>query len=136
MVAAHPLYTSIEDYLALEEKSQTKHEYLAGKVVALAGASPNHNLILSSTIIELGVILRGRGCFIYPSDQKVKTPSGLIAYPDVALVCGKPEYDEKHPDVLLNPSVIIEVLSPSTEKYDRGLSSPIIGRWSRCKSMS
>jgi Uma2 family endonuclease len=121
MAAAHPLFTSIEDYLALEEKNQIKHEYVAGKVVALAGASPNHNLIVGSTLIELGVQLRGRGCFLYPSDQKVKTPSGLIAYPDIALTCGKPHYDQQHTDILLNPNVIIEVLSPSTEKYDRGV---------------
>jgi len=121
MVAAHPIYTSVDEYLRLEEKSQTKHEYIGGKIVAMAGATPEHNLILVNAITELRTQLRKRGCLVFPSDQKVRMPSGLFAYPDISIVCGKPQYDDKHPDILLNPLVVVEVLSPTTERYDRVL---------------
>lgn len=110
-----------EDYLAFERTAQERHEYLDGQIYALAGASANHNLIMSNTLANLHTQLRKRPCVVYPSDMRVKIRrSGLYTYPDISVVCGAPEYEDDHRDTLLNPIFIVEVLSPSTETYDRG----------------
>jgi Uma2 family endonuclease len=111
---------SVDDYLRYERESNVKHEYFAGEIFAMAGATPNHNIITSSANRHVGNRLAQSSCIVFSSDQKVRTTSGLYTYPDVTVVCGKPIYDDKHPDILLNPMLIIEVLSPTTEKYDRG----------------
>jgi Uma2 family endonuclease len=111
---------SPDDYLKMERESQIKHEYFAGEVFAMAGASPNHNIITASANRHVGNQLAQRPCIVFSSDQKVKTATGLYTYPDVTVVCGKPIYDDKHADILTNPTLIVEVLSPTTEKYDRG----------------
>ena len=109
------------EYLAFERDSEVKHEFIDGEIYAMSGASRNHNLIVSSTIAALYVQLRGKGCETYPSDMKVRTPStGSYAYPDITVICGEAQFDENQRDILLNPTVIIEVLSPNTERYDRG----------------
>ena len=114
-------YLTPQDYLAQERKAETKSEYYAGQVYAMSGAGEAHNLVVTNIIIALGSRLRKRPCKVYPSDMRVKvSPTGLYTYPDVTVVCGEPEFDDKQKDTLLNPTMIIEVLSESTEAYDRG----------------
>ena len=111
-----------EAYLEQERRSTTKSEYYDGHVYAMTGAKESHNLIAGNLIASLHGQLRRKPCRVYPSDMRVKIlRTGLNTYPDVVVVCGQPQFfDEKH-DTLTNPIVIIEVLSPSTERYDRGV---------------
>lgn len=112
---------SPQEYLELERKSETKHEYLEGRMIEMAGASEEHNMIVSNVIITLGSQLRGRSGRAYPSDMRVRIPAtGLYTYPDVSVVSDKPLLDDHERDILLNPAILIEVLSDSTENYDRG----------------
>jgi Uma2 family endonuclease len=109
------------DYLAFERASELKHEYFAGEVFAMSGASEAHNLICTSTSFLLYGQLRSRPCNVYPGDMRVKVEAtGLYTYPDISVVCGEAQFSDDHLDTLVNPTVIIEVLSPSTEGYDRG----------------
>jgi Uma2 family endonuclease len=118
---ALPKYISPEEYLRMERASQEKHEYFKGEVFAMTGASENHNIVVGSSYSALYMQLRKRPCQIYPSDMRVRIPTtGLYTYPDISVVCGTPEFEDDGLDTLLNPTVIIEVLSPSTEQYDRG----------------
>ncbi len=108
------------EYRAFERASEFKHEYLDGEIVAMTGVSRNHNLITSAVIALLYNQLRGRPCEIYPSDMKVYAPAThSYTYPDITVVCGEAQFDDDHRDILLNPTVVIEVLSPSTEAFDR-----------------
>ena len=117
---AQPLVTPAE-YLALERRSPEKSEYVNGRVYAMAGASRLHNLIVANLLRELGTQLRGRPCEVYPSDMRVKVQrTGMYTYPDVVAVCEEPRLEDAELDTLLNPSLIVEVISPSTESYDRG----------------
>ncbi len=110
-----------EEYLMLERSATTKSEYIGGQIYAMAGASHKHVLIEGNVIRELGNRLRGRPCEVHTSNMRVRVRrTGLYTYPDVTVVCGKPEFDDAKFDTLLNPTVLIEVLSPSTEAYDRG----------------
>ncbi|MGH7453612.1 MAG: Uma2 family endonuclease [bacterium] len=110
---------SPEEYLALERAAEYKSQYFAGEIFAMAGGSPRHNLISGNVIRELGIQLKKHPCKVYPSDQRVKIgATGLYTYPDIVVVCGKEQYD--HEDTLINPILIVEVLSESTEGYDRG----------------
>ena len=114
-------YHTPEQYLALERKAEYKSEYINGEIFAMAGASREHNLIAGNMFGELRGQLRGRPCEVYVSDMRVKvSPTGMYTYPDVAAVCGQPRFEDDQLDTLVNPAVIIEVLSPSTEAYDRG----------------
>lgn len=109
------------DYLALDRESEIKHEFIDGEIYAMRGASRNHNLIVVSTIATLYNQLRDKSCETYPSDMKVRTPSTRsYTYPDITVVCDEPQFDDDQRDILLNPTLIIEVLSPNTERYDRG----------------
>lgn len=109
------------DYLAFERQSEIKHEFMAGEAYAMSGASEAHNLITTSVIAVLYNQLRGRSCKVYPSDMKVRTPAtGSYAYPDITVICGEARFADDQHDVLFNPTMIIEVMSPSTERYDRG----------------
>lgn len=110
---------SVTDYLTFERASDTKHEFFDGEVFAMAGASEPHNLIAGNLIGELRNALRQSPCRVYPSDMRVVLPTGLRTYPDVVVVCDKPQFEDDRHDTLLNPLVIFEVLSPSTELYDR-----------------
>ena len=115
-----PYYTP-EEYLALERAAPYKSEYLAGQIFAMAGASEQHNTITANIVRQLGNRFQGRPCRVYVSDMRVRVaPSGLYTYPDVVGVCGPREFADDDRDTLLNPTVIFEVLSPSTEAYDRG----------------
>lgn len=110
-----------EEYLALERQAETKSEYVNGEIYAMAGASREHNYIAGDLFGELRSQLRGRNCKLFMSDMRVRVkPTGLYTYPDVVVVCGRPRFDDTQVDVLLNPTVIFEVLSDSTEAYDRG----------------
>lgn len=123
MTAQPKSYTTEAEYVERERISTEKHEYYDGEIFAMSGASESHNLIASNVNATLYTQLRGRGCRIYPSDMRIKVMrTGLNTYPDITLVCGKPEFtDMAKRDTLVNPTVIIEILSPSTERYDRGV---------------
>lgn len=110
-----------EEYLAKERKALTKSEYRNGQIHAMPGASRKHNLITANTLVGLHIQLQNRVCEVYPSDMRVKvSPIGTYTYPDVVIVCDEPQFEDSHFDTLLNPTVLIEVLSPSTAAYDRG----------------
>lgn len=119
-VVMQPRYTP-EEYLALERKADYKSEYVNGQIIAMAGASRQHNLIAGNLYREVSQQVRGRPCEAYISDMRVKVGSaGLYTYPDVVVVCGDIRFEDASHDTLLNPLVIVEVLSASTEAYDRG----------------
>jgi len=121
MALPHPRYHSPREYLLAERESEIKHEYLDGEVFAMAGASESHNIITGNTYAALHSQLRKRPCNVYPSDMRVRTPdSGLYSYPDISVVCGDTQIDREIGDTLLNPTVIIEILSPTTERFDKG----------------
>lgn len=110
-----------EEYLAVERKAGYKSEYLAGEIYAMVGASRQHNRIVTNLVRELSQQLKGRPYWVYPSDLRVKvSPTGLYTYPDVIVTCGQERFEDDQQDTLLNPLVIIEVLSKSTASYDRG----------------
>lgn len=113
-------YTAAE-YLALERQAAYKSEYVNGHILAMSGASRRHNLIAANISRELSSQLRGRPCESYISDMRVRvSETGLYTYPDVVAVCGDIRFADEQTDTLLNPTVIVEVLSASTEAYDRG----------------
>ena len=121
MAALPKVKLTAAEYLAMERASEEKHEFLDGEIYLMSGASRNHNLILVNVLASLHAQLRKRPCVVYPSDMRVKVnDSGLYTYPDISVVCDPPQFDEADQDTLLNPTLIIEVLSPSTESYDRG----------------
>lgn len=122
MTAQPKPYITEAMYLELERNSIDKHEYYAGEIYAMTGASEQHNLIAMNLGASLHSQLRGRPCRVYPSDMRVKVlQTGLNTYPDLAIVCGTSQFTEDKRDTLINPTVIIEILSPSTERYDRGM---------------
>jgi Uma2 family endonuclease len=113
-----------QEYLALERKAEFRSEFYAGEMFATAGASWEHTLIKDNLAREAGNQLKDGPCRALTSDLRVKVSStGLYTYPDVVIVCDKPEFEDNHFDTLLNPQIVIEVLSDSTEKYDRGTKS-------------
>ncbi len=121
MSAAEKLLYSPDHYLELERAAQTRHALIHGEMIGMAGASEPHVLIAGNILTELNIQLRGRQCRVYGSDMKVAVAeTGLYTYPDVVAVCGEPLFRDGSRDVLLNPSLIVEVLSPSTEAFDRG----------------
>jgi Uma2 family endonuclease len=115
-------YVSPEEYLAAERTAKEKHELHEGHIVTMTGASLEHNDIVSNLIGSINPFLKGKSCRVYPSDVRTYIPTAeSFTYPDVSIVCGKPNLlDDEYKDTLLNPSVIIEVLSPSTQQYDKG----------------
>ena len=111
-----------EQYLEIERKAERKSEYWNGEMFAMAGATAPHNLVASNTSSLAHAQLRSKPCRVYQSDMRVRVlATGLNTYPDVVIVCGEQRFLDGHQDTLLNPKVIVEVLSPSTEAYDRGL---------------
>ena len=110
-----------EEYLALERQAEYRSEFFHGEIFAMAGASREHNLIAGNVSRELGNQLKGRPCETYQSDMRVKvSDTGLYTYPDVVVACGELAFEDDEVDTLLNPTLLIEVLSESTESYDRG----------------
>ncbi len=123
-----PEYT-VQEYLAFERESEERHEYLDGLIYAMAGESGEHGDISTNLALELASQLKGKKCRARLKDTKVRSGSipkqkfstkGLYSYPDAVVICGEPEYLDEHRDVVTNPKVIIEVLSPTTEAFDRG----------------
>ncbi len=121
MSAVRQQIMSVEAYLAFERASEEKHEYLNGEIFLMSGASRNHNRVMGSVYASIYAQLRERPCEAFPSDMRVRISTGLYTYPDISVVCDPPQFDEsEYQDTLLNPTLIVEVLSPSTESYDRG----------------
>jgi Uma2 family endonuclease len=112
---------SEDEYLARERVAETKHELIHGQMVAMAGGSIRHNAMVANLVAALHARLRGKGCLTLPSDQRTHVPAtGLYTYPDVTIICGDPQRHRKDSETILNPRVLVEVLSKSTEGYDRG----------------
>jgi Uma2 family endonuclease len=123
-----PQYT-VEQYLAMERAAAERHVYLDGQIIAMAGESLQHGIISVNILGLLFVQLKGTPCFAVTKDTKVRSglgiasarsTRGMFSYPDIVVVCGKAEFFDEHRDVILNPTAIFEVLSPSTEAFDRG----------------
>src|SRR6266550_1836784 len=142
-MVAQPLY-STEDYLAFQRGADERHEYLDGFIYAMAGESPTHADIspthadISANLVGLvHEQLRDSPCRVRTKDTKIRsgprqrqTMKGLFSYPDVVVICGEPEYLDDHQDVVINPAVIVEVLSESTEARDRGAKFHRYQTWS------
>ncbi|MEI8213411.1 MAG: Uma2 family endonuclease [Planctomycetota bacterium] len=110
-----------EEYLHRELKAEVRSEYFRGEMCAMAGASANHNLIVGNCAQTLGQQLKKKPCRVYTSDLKLRIEAtGLYTYPDLSVVCGEPQVETNGGDVLLNPVLLVEVLSDTTEAYDRG----------------
>ncbi len=121
MAAAVKLEYTVEEYLAMERASETKHEYVNGQITAMAGATKWHDQISFNLHGIFYTLFRNRNCTGYTNDTRVNINAvGAYTYPDLSLVCGEPKFDQGNANTLLNPTVIIEVLSTSTEGYDRG----------------
>lgn len=120
MAALRKTHVTPEEYLALDRASEVKHEYIGGHVYAMSGASREHNLITTNIARDLSQQLYNQPCEVY-GDMRVRVPKLNFVYPDVVVVCGEPQFGDDYSDILLNPTLVIEVLSPSTERYDRGL---------------
>lgn len=121
-MASHPkdLMTP-EEYLSIERRSEFRSEYFAGETFAMAGGSKRHNLLAGNINRIIGTQLLERDCNVYNSDMRVRISSvGKYTYPDASVACAEEQFEDEDEDTLLNPVVIIEVLSKSTEAYDRG----------------
>ncbi len=117
-------FISEAEYLAFERESDIKHEYVNGTVYAMSGAKRAHNLICTNIVRHYGTQLAQQGCEIYQSDMRVQVKAtGSYRYPDVVIVCGEPTFADDESDTLLNPTILIEVTSPSTIAVDRGVKS-------------
>lgn len=124
-----PQRYTVEEYLQMERASEVRHEYLDGAIFEMAGETIPHGRISTNLVAEFRTQLRGKDCDVFTKDMKVRSgalPSprrvmkGIFSYPDVVIVCGKPQVHDEYTDILLNPQVIIEVLSEATEAFDRG----------------
>jgi Uma2 family endonuclease len=110
-----------QEYLELDRKSEIRNEYFDGQMFAMSGATREHIKIVANITMELGSQFLDRPCELYPTEMRTKvSETGLYTYPDIAAVCVEPLFEDDHFDTLLNPQLIIEVLSDSTESYDRG----------------
>lgn len=119
IVPARRRYT-YHEYLVLERTANVKHEYLAGEIHAMAGGTREHAALAANVLAALGPQLRGKRCQAHSSDLRVRIlATGLATYPDVSVVCGHAEVDPEDAHTVVNPSVVVEVTSPSTEEYDR-----------------
>jgi Uma2 family endonuclease len=116
------LNLTADQYLAQERSAEFKSEFINGEIFAMAGASREHNQISSNIVASLSVQLQDKPCSAYSSDMKVKIDrANKYTYPDIVTACDPQRFEDEHSDVLLNPTVIMEILSDSTEAYDRGL---------------
>lgn len=124
---SEPQFT-VDEYLALERASEERHEYMDGQIYAMAGESLEHGIVSVNLVATLANQLKGTRCQVLTKDTKIRsgpeprpgTFSGLYSYPDLVVICGKPQFHDQKADVILNPTVILEVLSPHTESFDRG----------------
>ncbi len=121
MSSAPTTYITPEEYLERERNAETRSEYFQGEVFAMAGASLRHGRIVSNLVAEIHQQLRNRPCNVYSTDLRLAVgAAGLYTYPDVMVVCGEEKVADHHDDMLLNPTLLVEVLSKSTKNYDRG----------------
>ena len=128
--ASQRSYLTPEQYLEVEERSEVRHEYYRGEMFAMSGSTREHNLIAANIARSLGNQLEERPCDVYQTDMRVLlSATGLYAYPDVVVVCGTPQFTTHKKTTLVNPTVLVEVLSPSTEDYDR------LTRWDQYKTI-
>jgi Uma2 family endonuclease len=112
---------TVEDYFAIEESSPIRHEFYGGEIFAMAGASLRHNRIVGNVFAALRARLQTSACEVFASDLRVRTPGGLYTYPDMLVVCGGVSLNAADRlDTVVNPTVLVEVLSESTKTYDRG----------------
>lgn len=112
-------FWTLEEYLAYELETGIKHEYIDGEIFAMSGGSDKHSLIKTNCVVELGLQLRGKQCRLYDNDMKVKITNTKYVYPDFSVVCGSAEFDDESNTMLINPTLVAEVTSPSSESYDR-----------------
>lgn len=121
MQVAVEQFITEEEYWELEARSELKHEYFNGEIFAMSGGSPDHAVLAMNTGAALLARLRGKSCRVAGSDQRVKVEAtGLMTYPDVVVYCRPWHFDARNTDTLLTPTLIVEVLSPSTLNYDKG----------------
>jgi Uma2 family endonuclease len=120
MSAAAKRYVTPEQYLEGERQSETRNEYFAGAILAMADSSPEHDLISRNTLALLWSQLRDKPCRVYDGTRRVRVTAELYAYPDITVVCGEARFEGRKRDVLVNPTLIVEVLSPTTEAWYRG----------------
>lgn len=121
-MASHPVNRVTEEqYLALDRAAEVRSEYFDGEMFAMSGGSKRHTRLAVNIIRELSNAFGEGPCEVFNSDFRVRVSSKMYTYPDVSVVCGEPAVGDSHEDILLNPIAIFEVLSPSTENYDRGL---------------
>ena len=119
-----------EEYLAIDRAAEFKSEYFDGKMYAMSGGTLAHSALAGRMLTELNIALAGKGCRVFNSDARIRATRSTFVYPDVSVVCGRPEIQDN--DILLNPVVIVKVLSESTERYDRGLK---FARYRRMESL-
>lgn len=122
-----PYYYTLEQYLEIEREADERSEFVDGEIYAMAGESGRHGDVSANLVGIFVAELRGKPCRTRTKDTKVRSGSlkerfgrDMISYPDIVIICGEPEYHDKHKDVVLNPTVIVEVLSDSTAEFDRG----------------
>jgi Uma2 family endonuclease len=110
---------TVEEYLAFDESSESQHEYIDGELIPMPGGTGSHNLIVASTSSALVVALSDRDCFVFGSQMRIGIDATNYLYPDVSVVCGRPSYADDNEVVLINPTVVVEVTSPSSIERDR-----------------
>jgi Uma2 family endonuclease len=121
VTAAPRLHYTHREYVAFERTSDVKHEFVGGLILAMAGGRPEHGAGAVRVTTALALQVRGKACTVFDSDVRIRIRSADVsAYPDASVVCGRLETDAEDSDAVINPIVIVEVLSPSTEEYDRG----------------
>jgi Uma2 family endonuclease len=122
MAVANPVHKLTEaEYLEIERRAEFRSEFLDGEMFAMSGGTSSHSLIASNLNFAMRLQLKGRPCVVYTSDMRVKVQaSGLYTYPDLSVACGQREFEDENEDILLNPIVVVEILSDSREAYDRG----------------
>lgn len=114
-------FVTLDEYFRLEETSEIKHEYFHGAIYDMTGASYTHTTLVQNIAGQLYIQLRGKSCHAHTNDLRVKIETTMLyTYPDILVICGKPQFADDRNDTITNPTLIIEVLSPSTEGYDRG----------------
>jgi|SRR5579885_534589 Uma2 family endonuclease len=129
-MSAHPHRLTPEEYLAFDRAAEIRSEYYNGQMHAMAGGSLNHALIIHNTARALGNMLDDRGCLVVSNDVRVRVQAQFYAYPDIVVICGEPQFADRHTDTILNPPLLFEVLSRSTERYDR------VFKWDQYQTIS
>ena len=123
MAASPQTRVTPEEYLERDRAAEFRSEYYAGRIYAMSGGTWSHARIISNLNRRLANALEGRSCVVCSSDMRVQVAADFYTYPDVLIVCGEPKFPDSRTDVITNPVIVIEVLSPSTEAYDRGFKA-------------